>query len=415
WRARGDPRGEFVEVQLALADMPRWHPDRPALESRQLALQRAHLQSWRDALPHGDLAVHFQRGFAWSVSGTPAEVRDDLPRLAEHAPVTHVDLEVDEDDGPDTALPELEECAALAGVRELAISDGFIEPAAFGALLAADVWRELRGVTLGDAMCSRQHAAELARVHPAAPLRRIHLAGHISGIGDDGVDELLRAPCTAGLDELLLHGQGLTDGSLVALAQSPLRLRHLGLASVGYRDNRFTAAAVRAAARAPWLAELDSITLTGAAEGDALPELLAAGRSLRAAWLSRTELDAAALQAIVDATGFADWRELAVSGNPIGDAGARALAAGPALPRVLALAGCGIGPDGLRALAAAPPVDALDLRDNPLPADGWSALLAMDRLPRTTALMVHARDWPVELVDAVRRRYPRADLIGAAT
>jgi len=415
WRAAGDARGEFVDVQLALAALPRWHPDRPALAARERDLLAAHRDAWLRALPIGGLAPRFRRGFVEHVEGTPAEVRDDLPALAAQEPVTSLELSVDEESAEDPALRELSSCAALAGMRELSLADAEARPERFATLLASSAFVALQRLTLGEAMCSAEVLAALAAVDVPETLRAVHLDGHMGGCGDAGVLELVRAPWLPRLDDLRLHGQSLTDTSLAALAESELAPQHLGLVSAGYGDHAFTAGSLRGAAKAAMFSSLRSLSLIGAPVGEALPDVFEHARGLRSAWLARTGLDGDDLRLLLRPLSFEGWQELSLSGNPIGDLGARMLAMCHRLPRVLVLSSCGITPAGLRELATAPPVDALDLRGNPLPADAWRQQLEGDALPRATSLLVDASDWPDELVRSVRAHYPRADLIGVAT
>ena len=418
WRAAGDPRGEFVDVQLRLADLPRWHPDRPALLERQQALLREHGDRWREALPRGGVAVRFHRGFVSGVEGSPEDLCAALPPLVAVAPVQKVELAVDEEEhGPNAAIPELACLSAWRGIQKLGLSDGVLLPDSLRALLGSEALAGVRAIELGDAMCEEPSMQALAALPAPAALRVLDLQGHIGGIGHAGLLTLLAAPWLPQLAELRLYGQELTDDSLLALAGSALRVRHLGLASVGYADNVFTAEALRKVCGSPVLQRLESISLVGTSVGEALPELFAACRGLRSAWIGRTGLDGDDLRLLVRGVSFDGFDELSLQSNPIGDLGARMLAMCHRLPRVLVLAGCGIGPAGLRELAApsVPSVDALDLRSNPLPPECWQELVAAGRLPKTTALMVDAKGWPEDLVATVRAHYARADLIGAAT
>ncbi|MCK5943276.1 MAG: hypothetical protein KAI24_14950 [Planctomycetes bacterium] len=415
WSRRGDPRGAFVTAQLQLAALPRWHPDRPALEARADALLAEHREPWLREVPHGELAVRFERGFVARAEGTPAQVCAHLPALAAAAPVTALELAAEEqEDGPkDAAVAALRGCAGLAGLRELTLYDGELHADSWAELLGAPVWGALQAVELGEAMCTAEHAAATAATALPANVRALRFEGHMGGMGDAGVAALLQAPWLPQLDLLTLNGQSLGDASLAAIAASALRPSTLGIGGAGYGEHTFTADALRAAARTPPFAGLASLSLVGAPVGEALPELLVSCRALRSASLARTGADGDDVRAAARAVSFAGWRQLDLGGNPIGDLGARALAAGRELPRVLGLAGCGITPDGLRELGAAPPVDALDLRGNALPADAWQRLLDEDRLPAARALLADANDWSPELAAAIRGRYPRADLVGA--
>jgi uncharacterized protein (TIGR02996 family) len=417
WSQQGDPRGPFVAAQLRAAGLPRWHPERPALLAEAERLLAGHRDAWLADVPHGPLAVSFVRGFVGTADGEPAEVRDHLPALLAAAPVQRLELAADEaDDGPaDPAVEDLHRCTALGALHELTFHDGELHPDRLAGLLAAPVWRALRALAIGEPMCAAEHVAALAATALPEAVRSLRFEGHMGGMGDGGVDALLRAPWLGQLDLLTLNGQSLGDASLAALSASALRLQTLGISSAGYGEHTFSAEAVRAAAASPLFRGLRTLSLCGAPVGEALPELVAACRELRSASLSRTGLDGDDLRLLVRAATFEGWQELSLAANPIGDGGARMLSMCHRLPRVLSLAGCGISPTGLGWYASAPPVDALDLRSNPLPAAAWQQLLDDDRLPKATALLADAHDWSPELVAAIRARYPRVDLTGAAT
>ena len=79
---------------------------------------------------------------------------------------------------------------------------------------------------------------------------------------------------------------------------------------------------------------------------------------------------------------FADLRELAIHGEPIGDAGAIAIASSPHLAtlRVLGLGSCGIGDAGVLALARSrhlARLESLDVTGNRFGPEGAAALRAM--------------------------------------
>src|SRR5262245_12486953 len=73
WLVRqGDPRGEFIRLQVALAGMPEDNLRRQNLRERERELLERHKQEWSG--PLGDLAgpVEFRRGFVERVE-LPAE------------------------------------------------------------------------------------------------------------------------------------------------------------------------------------------------------------------------------------------------------------------------------------------------------------------------------------------------------
>src|SRR5438270_10047207 len=60
---RGDPRGEFIRVQCALAGMDEYDPRRWDLMTRERELLAIHQQEWLDPLPDDLPYWKFRRGF----------------------------------------------------------------------------------------------------------------------------------------------------------------------------------------------------------------------------------------------------------------------------------------------------------------------------------------------------------------
>ncbi|MCB9876489.1 MAG: hypothetical protein H6835_02715 [Planctomycetes bacterium] len=412
WRAAGDARGELIDVQLALAGLPAWHPDEPALRRRERAMLATHGAAWRGAVPTGALDVRFVRGLVGHASGSPRALAEHLPALCAAAPATSVAIDFEDDGVNDDDLEALCACEAFGGVRSLSVPEGDCAPAAWRRLCAAPVWRRLRSMSLGPGMSQAAVVTAMAAGAAPATLAVLEFEGFTEGIGDAGARALAAASWASQLRELQLRGQALGDDALAALAAASLALTRLDVANVGYRDNAFSAPAIEALSASRWFAGLTACNLVGCAIGGAAAVALTRAPLLDRAWLSRTGLGAGELRVLLGAACWPRLVELSLAGNPLGDDGARLLAGAARLPAVLALAGCGIGPDGLDALAGGAAVDALDVRGNPLAAEHWQRALDADRLPRATALMLDANGFPAELCAALRQRYPRCDLIG---
>src|SRR4051812_47076638 len=60
---RGDPRGEFIRVQIALARLPDDHPRREGLEARERGLLKTHEEEWAGRLKGLVGNYWFRRGF----------------------------------------------------------------------------------------------------------------------------------------------------------------------------------------------------------------------------------------------------------------------------------------------------------------------------------------------------------------
>jgi uncharacterized protein (TIGR02996 family) len=175
---------------------------------------------------------------------------------------------------------------------------------------------------------------------------------------------LLGAKWLPQLRLLDVSGGGLTDASITALANGPAAA-HLRVLRIGYNP-------------------FGKPGLTALADGTRFPNLTTL--DLRT---GHTGARPATLAAFAKALALPRVRHLHLDGWPLGDVGAKALAANPALANLtrLTLARCGITDPGLTGLARSPHLQGLielDLSGNKLKRA--AALLDAGRLPRLAAL-----------------------------
>src|SRR6266511_6221714 len=98
---RGDPRGEFIRVQCALARLPPDDPRRPELRAREQALLAEHRDAW--LAPIRELADgdgKFHRGFVEQVTLDARAFLDRAEKLFARAPVQRLQLYGGENIGP---------------------------------------------------------------------------------------------------------------------------------------------------------------------------------------------------------------------------------------------------------------------------------------------------------------------------
>jgi uncharacterized protein (TIGR02996 family) len=199
---------------------------------------------------------------------------------------------------------------------------------------------------------------------------------------DESLDVILGWNELTRLEELTLWGCRLTASSAERLAGcanlSGVRSLHLG-------NNQIRDAGARALAGSPHLARLSSLRLTGNGiggpgiravaalvnlreldlsgnyVGSAGAEALAEGklRRLRRLDLSDGNLDAEAARRLAGAKALRRLRVLRLGNNPLGDSGVAALAGSPHLGRLreLSLDSCGLDEAGVRALTQSPHLD----------------------------------------------------------
>lgn len=335
---RGDPRGRFIRVQIALARLGRDHPARPALAADELRLREAHAAEWAREFAGRAGRCTFRRGFVEAVTLSARQFADHAAALLAAAPIRAVRLT-----GVATDLDALA-AAPLRRVRELDLSGNDLGDAALGRLLAPDRPLErLESLSLTANSLTDRSLAVLRRL--AAPrLTRLDLShNHFT----TAADALVERTALARLD--LRHNDVRDPGRLVARSWVELLLANNPLGDAGARR--------LLAAPGAWVSRvirLDECGLTA----DVVPALLAAPAAAR-------------------------LEELHLTGNALEDAGAARLIAGP-WPRLrtLHLAGNGLT-DAFAALLERSPLFArlarLGLAGNRFSAAGVNSLWASYR------------------------------------
>ena len=336
----GDPRGQFIRVQLALAALPVDDPDRARLVVAERDLLAAHRDEWEAPFRGLATGCEFVRGFVETVKVEAKQFLRSAHEIFAASPVRHVHL-LDVSD----SLPAALQCPYL------------------GRLAALTVHAQHTGEPLARAVARSEYLAGLKRL----ALTRNRLA-------DDAAEQLARAPHLGNLEELDLSENEIGESGARALAASPylVSLRRLEL-----RANRLGPAGAEALAGSERLAALHHLGLSRNDVG--LPRLLTLGRAhdllrVPALDLSNNGLTPSGLQAILTRPpgepAAVRLGDLDLSHNPgLGDAGAALLAKCPHLAplKALRLAECNIGEEGVRALANAPHltrVTELDLEGN---------------------------------------------------
>lgn len=387
---QGDPRAEFIRVQIALAQLDAEdaaggeRPHRQEREGRRAELVRrdrelldAHEEKWTASFRRFATRPIFRRGFV-------EEVNVDAQNLLRHAnelfaagPLRHIHL-LDIDS---RMLPAVLQCPFLSRLSALTIHASYV----------------------GEAL-----ARAVARSEHLANLKRLDLSRN--RFGPEAASYLASSAALARLEELRLGDNEFGESGARALAASP----HLGsLRVLELRGNRVGPAGAEALAASERLAALERL---GLAENDVgAPRIQSTGRVhelLRIAVLdlSHNGIGPAGLLAILNrASGTPGapvrLRELDLGDNDLGDAGARVLAACPHLTalRGLVLARCGVGEDGARALAQSQPLRelvSLDLVGNNAIGDaGFREFLPPSNLPNLRHL-----NYPVTNISSTMRR-----------
>jgi uncharacterized protein (TIGR02996 family) len=346
----GDPRGQFIRVQLAIAALPVDDPARRNLQGQEQALLDAHREGWEAPLRGLATGLVFRRGFVEEMKVEAKQFLRHADQIFTASPVRHITLlDVSE------TLPTVFQSPYL------------------GRLSALTVKNQHTGDALAQAAARSEHLAGLKRL----TLTRNRL-------GDDAAEQLAASPHLTNLEELDLSENevGETGARAIAASQHLAKLRRLEL-----RQNRLGPAGAEAVAGSERLASLHQLGLSDNDVG--LPRLASLAHAHNMLRVPVLDLSAngltppglqAALYPPAGAGGAVRLTELDLSANELGDDGARLLAKSPHLAKltVLKLANCGIGDSGARALAGCPhlnEVAVLALENNPVGDSGLSAFL----------------------------------------
>jgi uncharacterized protein (TIGR02996 family) len=438
--ARGEARGELIQIQCELAELPTGDARRGRLRLRADELIAMHRARWIEPFAKQISSCEFRRGMVEVVRAKPNRLFNEDDRLFVREPVVELAVTrlTHQAVGPFAELP-------LEGVRKLRVHQSALGATAT-TLFAAPTLESLRALDLDRAGIDDQGLVGLRDSRLAGQLDELVLSNNqITGLaiaelaGDTRFDRLttlalahqlprlvegagplavfaakLALPALTALD---LSNNQLGNDELAALVASRAfrALRTLRLA-----DNRVRGAAISALAtmsRLEVLAAEDNPL--GPACGAAIAEIawpllreLRLGHTRRlgqggsqlgddgAVALAKARLPALVALDVrgheIGARGMrafaqAGWalEELDLSGNKIGSEGAVALAGARFAPslRVLRVARCQLGNHGLATLAAAawPRLEVLDLAGERLDHEGFSALLAAN-LPRLAEL-----------------------------
>lgn len=200
---RGDPRGEFIQLDIALAG-PLSIRKRELLAARRAELSAAHQHAW---FPAALAERRVRRGFLEAVTG-------DLDQLAAAARLfaTEPVVEVAVTDLDEDSIDALLAAAWLPRVRHL-ILRGAIGDDGFARLAAARPAKNLRALNVSGNELGPDAMAALTTGLP----RCRHLVLTANPLGDEGVALLASWGAVASLESLYLSACGVSAASLGAL------------------------------------------------------------------------------------------------------------------------------------------------------------------------------------------------------
>lgn len=344
----GDPRGELIQLTLALEAMDDFDARRTATSKRINTVHREHGDTWLApfralALPGVQFA--FDRGLVTGVRGSASALADAAPRILEHTPfISVVEIQV----GDARELDPLAGSPLLAGARRLHLTHYTpVRPTGWQALVVPEV----RAILLSSIAVGPADLAALFAAPNAPNLESLTISG--CRLNRGALEPLAEASFALKTLDMPAHKQGprlgeLLGGNTAFHGLLDLRIPGNEIGSAGF------------AALLPALAHVERLDLRGCALTVAdLRHLFRDGaisptaRQLR---LGGQELDDDFALDLSRWRGAASLQVLDLGHAGITAAGARALADAPLLAnlRSLNLSGARLDPATEAALLASP-------------------------------------------------------------
>jgi uncharacterized protein (TIGR02996 family) len=234
---RGDPRGEFIRIQCAVAAMPEEDERRKTLEDRAEQLLRQHRPRWVGALSSRVAEYVFRCGFVEEITVSAAALITHGRDLLRHHPIRTVRV------GSLAMLPDTPTHPGQYGVSD------FLRLPCLDRLAAL----HLGGQGLGD-----QRVRALAETARLTGLRLLDLENN--GLTIASVHALAASPHLPRLAALLLNRNPLDSLGVQALAGSSLAAR---LTWLELDQTRLANSGARALLESPHLTGLKRLSLRG--------------------------------------------------------------------------------------------------------------------------------------------------------
>jgi uncharacterized protein (TIGR02996 family) len=211
---RGDPRGEFIRVDCALAQLPAGDRRMPALEMRRQQLLAEHRDAWLGPLRGRAYAWEFRRGFVEEVTADAHHFLQHADSFCAAVPLRLVRLL-----RAGAVIQAVAECRHLRRVRALHLTDNNLGDGGLSILLASPHLAELRTLRLGNNGLTDAAAALLARARNLAGLTTLNLSRN--ALGNAGAAALAASPYLDGLTSLDLGDNQIGDAGAAALVAAP--------------------------------------------------------------------------------------------------------------------------------------------------------------------------------------------------
>jgi uncharacterized protein (TIGR02996 family) len=314
---QGDPRGEFIRVQCALASMPKNDPRRPALAGRESVLMSRYAMQWQEPFKGYANWCEFRRGYIETVN---VEARKFLARGAELfdlSPIRHIRLL---DVG--SHLQRILNFPPIAKLNAITIYARHLGDQLIPALCDSPYLDGLRSLYIGRNRIGDEGARLLAESDRFRSLKAIDLSDN--ALGDTAARSIARVRLS-NLEWLQLRRNELSIAGLaeIAASRSLFKLNFLGV-SLNY-----IGAPLEFEPSDPGVVSLKNLDLSENVLGpDFLPRLFALPgfAGIHTFDLFQNEIGDGGAMAIANWPGAESLRQLRINDNRIGYEGARALA-----------------------------------------------------------------------------------------
>lgn len=413
---RNDPRGEFIRIQCALAQLSDEDPRRWPLELREQELLCEHEAKWLPRSIVGFAECVFRRGFVEEITLRGQHFLKVADQIFEQAPIRYVRLSertrTTERRGADrerTTPRLIAQCPHLARLRGLS-SARYLTGEDLRDLSDSPYLDNLTDLGLHGLRLSLEDAHTTWVSQLVRPtLHSLDLSYCELHLRSPVLHSLTHTPHLSNLRRLNLSHSMLTIDVLRALANSAslTNLRELNLSA-----NRLTHEAVRVLAESHLLLQLETLHLDSNLLGDAgalaVREWPALPRLTRLS-LGQNQVFAAGIKALAGAPVLRELISLDLSRNVSCDEGVAALASsGWAHLQALSLWFNGVGDKGIRALASSETLSQLtrlDLTANCITDVGARALIQSPGLQRLARLDLLRNDIGAEEQQRLRDRF----------
>jgi uncharacterized protein (TIGR02996 family) len=207
-------RAEFIRIQIFLACLPEWHPQRAELIAKERELLGRYTDEWAAPLKGFAEDWEYRRGFIEVITITAESFFRQAEVIFQTAPVRGVRLQKAEH-----TTNRLAACPHLERINTLDLGGSLIGDDGLGELLSSSYLGRLRELGLSGTAIGWPGLDHLfVRSHLFTDLIKLELGGN--DLGDEAVRMLVASPLASKLETLGLENSGLGNTGTETLASA---------------------------------------------------------------------------------------------------------------------------------------------------------------------------------------------------